>query len=291
MARIKTPQWYKRINKKLSETQQWTKSQYEHFQNRQEAYSRISDQQPKIEPPKRITWVTAIRIVLAELGEPEYWRTLWHLLWRPGYVIADYLNGKRRHFLRPFELLIATTIMLSIVMVIVPAELPKEESLELMFQEKIEDDTTKEDILHQNTAVYTQAKRVLHYLDNYRRWKLEHQAFSLLVQSIFVMSFTWLLFRKSPRKRCPFVPEDPTGKAVNYNFPEILTAQIFVLSQLQLVNTVWVLVAGWFVPTLTFQPFAFPNIITHIIIFIDYQQLFGKKWYSTLWRTFFCVPW
>ena len=140
-------------------------------------------------------------------------------------------------------------------------------------------------------SVYTLAKRVLHYLDNYRRWKLEHPAFSLLVQSIFVMFFTWLLFRKSPRKRCPFVPEDPTGKAVNYNFPEILTAQIFVLSQLQLVNTVWVLVEGWFVPTLTFQPFAFPNIIAHIIIFIDYQQLFGKKWYSTLWRTVFCVPW
>lgn len=289
MARFKPSKWLRQINDKLQGTQKWTKSQYEQFHNRQEAYSRIGDEQVKIEPPKRITWVTAIRILLAELGEPEYWRTLWHLLWRPGYVIADYLNGKRRRFLRPFELLIATTIMLSIVIMIVPAEMAKQESLEVMYQENVANEAGDE--IKLDTDVSAQFKKAIHYLDRYRQWQAEHPAISLLTQSIWVMFFTWLLFRKSPRKHCAFVQEDPTGKAANYNFPEILTAQIFVLSQLQLVNTVWVLVAGWFVPTLTFQPFAFPNLLAYAIVFIDYQQLFGRKWYSTLWRTFFCVLW
>lgn len=111
--------------------------------------------------------------------ESEYWRTLWHLLWRPGYIIADYLNGYRRNYLRPFELLIATTIMLSVVIMIVPAELSKQESLEKIYQEHVVEGDDKEEI----------------------------------------------------------------------------------------------------------------NYLTLVIVFMDYQQLFGRKWYSTLWRTLLCVIW
>ena len=281
--------WRKQIEESMERTRTRTQARYDAFHRRQEAYSRISDEHVQ-EPPKRITWLTAIRILLAELGEAEYWRTLWHLLWRPGYIINDYLNGYRRNYLRPFELLIATTIMLSIVIMIVPAELPKQESLEKLYQEHVVDDDDKE-LLIQDEAAAIQVKRVIHFLDDIRLWQEKYPALSLLAQSIFVIFFTWLLFRKSPRKNSPFVPDDTSGKVANYNFPEILTAQIFILSQLQFVNTLWVLVTGWFVPTLNFQPFAFPNYLTLVIVFMDYQQLFGRKWYSTLWRTLLCVIW
>ena len=46
------------------------------------------------------------------------------------------------------------------------------------------------------------------------------------------MFFTWLLFRKSPRKRCPFVPEDPTGKASIF---EEIGAGLFGNKKLQLI--------------------------------------------------------
>ena len=225
------------------------------------------------------------------LGSRNIFHTAWHLLWRPGYIIADYLNGYRRNYLRPFELLIATTIMLSVVIMIVPAELPKQESLEKIYQEHVVEGDDKEEMLIADEAANVTVKRAIRFLDDIREWQEKYPALSLLTQSIWVIFFSWLLFRKSPRKNCPFVPDDASGKVANYNFPEILTAQIFILSQLQFVNTLWVLVTGWFVPTLNFQPFAFPHYLTLVIVFMDYQQLFGRKWYSTLWRTLLCVLW
>ena len=274
----KLAKWWKQLRHKMQDTRSRTKTRYDEWHRRQKYYEDYAPAEPaESHKAERITMLTVIRILLAELGEKEYWRTLWHLIWRPGYAIADYLNGRRRQFVRPFQLLIGTTLLLGIVVFIVPAERVQRETLEQRFEQQIQ----QKDISQQSPPEAVNfVRKTLHRYDAYRQWNDEHMAAGLLTRSIWVIFFTWLLFRKSPRKEYP-----------TYNFAEILTAQIFIIAQLQMVNVVWILLTGWFVPTLDFHPYAFPNSIATVIVFIDYQQLFGRKWYSTLWRTLLCVIW
>ncbi len=282
----KLARWWQRVRKKAQQVRTYTHDRYEELHRKQKYYDAdASEEQEKSQQPERITMLTVVRILLAELGEKEYWRTLWHLIWRPGYVIADYLNGKRRKFLRPFQLLIGTTLLLGLVVFIVPAEKTSQESFEKRYEQQLE----QEDMPQEAKDF---VRKTLHSYDAYRHWNDEHMAVGLLIRSIWVIFFTWLLFRKSPRKAWSCQSTEPASKEYpTYNFAEILTAQIFIVAQLQMVNVVWVLLTGWFVPTLDFHPYAFPNSIAGVIVFIDYQQLFGRKWYSTLWRTLLCVIW
>ena len=260
---------------------------WQDLHRRQVHYSdNMTDEQLEPHMPERITMLTAIRILLAELGEKEYWRTLWHLIWRPGYAIADYLNGKRRKYLHPFQLLVGTTLLLGLALFIVPAKQKPIDSVEVRLTNDLLNQSVGEEYAPEAMEF---VQDIAHSVDAYNMWLNEHMALGLLLKSTFVIIFTWLLFRKSPRKGCPFIADKTDGKKATYNFAEILTAQIFIIVQMQIVNVVWVLVSGWFVPYINFHPYAFPFILANIIVFIDYQQLFGRKWYDTLWRTIFCV--
>lgn len=272
----------------MQDTRSRTKARYEEWHRRQKQYEEYAPAEPQ--QAERITMLTVVRILLAEFGEKEYWRTLWHLVWRPGYAIADYLNGKRRQFLRPFQLLIGTTLLLGLAVFIVPAERAPRDTLEQRFEQQLQHD---ENLSRQSPPEAVDfVRKTLHTFDAYREWSDEHMAAGLLTRSVWVIFFTWLLFRKSPREEWPRQSSETARKDdPTYNFAEILTAQIFIIAQLQMVNVVWILVTGWFVPTLDFHPYAFPNALATMIVFIDYQQLFGRKWYSTLWRTLLCVIW
>lgn len=289
----KIAQWWQRVRQKAQQARTYTHDQYEELHRKQKYYDAdASEEQETTRQPERITMLTAVRIMLAELGEKEYWRTLWYLIWRPGYVIADFLNGKRRRFLRPFQLLIGTSLLLAIALYIVPAEKKPLVSLETSLSQQLADENYTRDLSPEETEAYNNAvHKVAHALDTYYEWLDEHLAMGLLIKSILFIFLTWLLFRKSPREGCPFIADDTGGNKVNYNFAEILTALIFIIAQLQMINVVWVLVAGWFVPSFEFHPYAYPGFLINIIAFIDFQQLFGRKWYSTLWRTLLCVIW
>ena len=289
----KLAQWWQRVRQKAQQARTYTHDQYEELHRKQKNYDAdASEEQEETQQPERITMLTAIRIMLAELGEKEYWRTLWHLIWRPGSVIADFLNGKRRKFLRPFQLLIGTSLLLAIALYIVPAEKKPIVSLETSLSQKLADENYTRDLSPEETEAFNNAvHKVAHFADAYYEWLDEHLAMGLLIKSILFIFLTWLLFRKSPREGNPFVDDATGDNKVNYNFAEIFTALIFIIAQLQMINVLWVLVTGWFVPYFEFHPYAYPGLLINIIAFIDFQQLFGRKWYSTLWRTLLCVIW
>ena len=278
--------WYRSVQQKVRSSKEWTQTHVDELHRKQESYGEEENETASGHEDihGRITFLTAVRIILAELGETEYWRTLWQLFWRPGYVMSDFINGKSRRYLKPFQLLIGTTILLAIVLTIVPATVEKGESLETRFERHVGLDNAPLTDAQQTTLA--PIRWCVHYMEKYRAWKEANMAFGLLSSSVVAIFFAWLLFRKSPRRANPYV--EAKDKQANYNFSEILTIEIFVAAQLQFVNTIWVLVVGWFQPKLSLDPFVFPGIITYIITFIDYQQLFGRKWYSTLWRTLFC---
>ena len=273
------------MRQKVHSSREWTRARVEDWHQKQESYGEEENENtPAHEGIQgRVTFFTAIRIILAELGEAEYWRTLWQLFWRPGYVMSDFINGKRRRYLKPFQLLIGTTVMLAIALAIVPAKVERGESLAARYEREL----SKSNLTDQEREKAQPVITCFQYIDTYRLWKEEHLAIGLLTSSFLSIFFAWLLFRKSPRRENPYV--EPKEKQANYNFPEILTIVIFVAAQLQFVNTIWVLVVGWTQSTLSLDPFVFPGYVTYIIMFIDYQQLFGRKWYSTLWRTLFCI--
>lgn len=273
------------MRQKVRSSREWTRARVEDWHQKQESYGEEENENtPAHEGIQgRVTFFTAIRIILAELGEAEYWRTLWQLFWRPGYVMSDFINGKRRRYLKPFQLLIGTTVMLAIALAVVPAKVERGESLAARYEREL----SKSNLTDQEREKAQPVITCFQYIDTYRLWKEEHLAIGLLTSSFLSIFFAWLLFRKSPRRENPYV--EPKEKQANYNFPEILTIVIFVAAQLQFVNTIWVLVVGWTQSTLSLDPFVFPGYVTYIIMFIDYQQLFGRKWYSTLWRTLFCI--
>lgn len=276
--------WWQGVRGKIHSARQWTGEHVREWQHKQELYGEedgdaINGNGGK---ERRITFFTVVRIIMAELGEKEYWQTLWQLLWRPGYVMSDFVNGKGRRYLKPFQLLMGTTILLAIALAIVPAKVDKGESLEVRFERRLSKADITEEAREEAKPVWTCVK----YMEKYRLWKEEHMTFKLLTTFILPVFFTWLLFRKSPRRMNDFV--QAKSKQANYNFPEILTIEIFVAAQLQFVNTIWILIVGWTRPTLTLEPFVFPEFVSYIILFIDYQQLFGRKWYDTLWRTILC---
>ena len=289
----KIAQWWQKLRQQAQQARTYTHDQYEKLHRKQKNYDAdASEEQETTQQPERITMLTAIRIMLAELGEKEYWRTLWHLIWRPGYVIADFLNGKRRRFLRPFQLLIGTSLLLAIALFIVPAEKKPVVSLETSLSQQLADGNYARNLSPEETEAFNNAvHKVAHALDTYYEWLDEHLAMGLLIKSILFIFMTWLLFRKSPREGNPFVDDATGDNKVNYNFAEIFTALIFIIAQLQMINVLWVLVTGWFVPYFEFHPYAYPGLLINIIAFIDFQQLFGRKWYSTLWRTLLCVIW
>ncbi len=278
----KITEWYHSLQEKIDTSREWTQEHVEELHRKQESYGETEEVHEE-KKAGRITFLTAVRIIMAELGEKEYWQTLWQLFWRPGYMMSDFINGKGRRYLKPFQLLIGTTLLLAIVLTIVPAKVEKGES----YEEIVENAISKKDWPSEATEFIKPAKTVVKYLDKYRQFKEEHMAFKLLSTLILPVFFTWLLFRKSPRRANEFV--EAKEKQANYNFPEILTIEIFVAVQLQFINTLWVFVVGWMRPELWLDPFIFPSFVTYIVMFCDYQQLFGRKWYDTMWRTIFCI--
>ena len=275
-------EWYQSAQEKIHSSKEWTQEHVEELHRKQESYGE-TEEAHKEKKAGRITFLTAVRIIMAELGEKEYWQTLWQLFWRPGYMMSDFINGKGRRYLKPFQLLIGTTLLLAIVLTIVPAKVEKGES----YEEIVENALSKRDWPPEASEIIKPAWTLVKQLDKYRVFKEEHMAFNVLSTLILPVFFTWLLFRKSPRRKNEFV--EAKEKQANYNFPEIVTIEIFVAAQLQFINTLWVFVVGWIRPELSFSPFVFPGFVTYIVMFIDYQQLFGRKWYDTLWRTIFCV--
>ena len=278
----KITEWYHSLREKIVSSREWTHDHVEELHRKQESYGDVEEVHEQ-KKERRITFITAVRIIMAELGEKEYWQTLWQLFWRPGYVMSDFINGKGRRYLKPFQLLIGTTLLLAIVLTIVPAKVGEGES----YKELVENVISKKDWPPEATEFIQPAWTFVKYLDKYRLFKEEHMAFNVLNTLILPVFFTWLLFRKSPRRPNEFVVAK--DKKANYNFPEILTIEIFVAVQLQFINTLWVFVVGWTRPELWLDPFVFPGFVTYIVMFCDYQQLFGRKWYDTLWRTIFCI--
>lgn len=234
--------------------------------------------------------ITIKRAVLAfmetwGLGSRNIFYTMWHLLWRPGYMICDYLNGRRKKYLQPFFMFFVLTLILVQFAWVLKVETPKNKDMTLWAYELIRDhrESISKD---QKTAILKTAR----WLDVAHAWRDENRGWDILIQSLGVIFATWLLWRKSPRIGTgEWVVEN--GEYIEgYNFAEIVTVIAYILCQLQILS----LIAMLLFHKLPFDHMSgltmiVPKLILLGVLIIDFKQLFQRDWWQTIWRSFIIV--
>lgn len=258
-------------------------------------WTRISDwymaQQEVIKKQGEVSHerITIKRAVLAfmetwGLGSRNIFYTMWHLIWRPGYMMCDYINGRRKRYLQPFFMFFVLTLILVQMAWALDVQLPKNRDMTLMAFDLL---TT-----HSNWFSVDQMKSILktaQFLDAVHDWRDQNRAWDLIIHSVWICVITWLLWRKSPRiGQGEWIVGSGT-MVEGYNFAEIVTVIAYILCQIQLISMVTMLCFR----TLPFdhiQGFMLgPELILLLILVIDFKQLFQRDWWPTIWRSFVIV--
>ncbi len=103
--------------------------------------------------------------------------TLWHLIWRPGYMICDYLDGRRRHYYSPVMLLIMLGVAITLIHML-PSEEPN--------FTPVGDSVT---------------------LDTFMKWETTNVGWGYIILNSFLILPTWIVFRYSPLHSRHTLPE------------------------------------------------------------------------------------
>lgn len=233
--------------------------------------------------------ITIKRAVLAfmetwGLGSRNIFYTMWHLIWRPGYMMCDYINGRRKRYLQPFFMFFVLTLILVQMAWALDVQLPKNRDMTLMAFDLL---TT-----HSNWFSVDQMKSILktaQFLDAVHDWRDQNRAWDLIIHSVWICVITWLLWRKSPRiGQGEWIVGSGT-MVEGYNFAEIVTVIAYILCQIQLISMVTMLCFR----TLPFDHIRGfmlgPELILLLILVIDFKQLFQRDWWPTIWRSFVIV--
>ena len=230
--------------------------------------------------------ITIKRAVLAfmetwGLGSRNIFYTMWHLMWRPGYMISDYLNGHRKHYLQPFFMFFVLTLILVQLAWALKVERPKNKDVTLMTYEVLRD---HKDFL--NTEQRSNILKAARWIDVVHDWRDENRGWDILIQSIGVILVTWLLWRKTPRIGTGEWVIESGEYIQGYNFAEIVTVIAYLLCQLQILS----IIAMLFFHRLPFDHMSgltmiVPKLILFVVLLIDFKQLFQRDWWPTAWRT------
>jgi len=208
------------------------------------------------------------------LGSRNIFYTIGHLFSRPGYMISDYLNGKRNCYLQPFKTFVVLTLLFIQVAWLFDIEIPQREAITPIFTTAFENAQKLDQEKLSRILTITQS------IDNINHWRDTHLAYGNLFGSIIVSLLTWLLWRKCPRVGSQEWEKATGEQIVGYNFAEILTVIVYILCQMQVLTIFYII----FLRTLPTNMVLF-NLILFIVLLIDFKQLFQRGWWATIWRT------
>ncbi len=194
-------------------------------------------------------------------------RTLLHLLTRPGFMIRDYLAGKRQPFFPPVKMLFIIASFFAIIsFVITPNDASKKETTTVEKVDSVSKSLEKENIKIHNMEVSfrkedTTARKSLNSFAKVADYLNDenHRAMVLLFFHTALAFVTFLLFRKDRN--------DERLTLVEHFF-----IQMFVACQLLALGCIFTIVTwrkGGF--------YSFPLEWVPVVIAIDYLQVFGGK--------------
>ena len=236
---------------------------------------------------ERITMKRAILTFMETwgLGSRNIFYTIWHLLWRPGYVMSDYLNGRRKRYMQPFFMFFVLTLILVQCAWLLKVQAPQNKDMTLMAYEVLRD--------HKGTFTPEQTAKILktaEWWDEVHDWRDKNRAWDILIQSLGVIFVTWLLWRKSPRIGMSEWAVETGEYVEGYNFAEIVTVIAYILCQLQILS----LIAMLLFHQLPFDHIAgltmiVPRLVLFVVLLIDFKQLFQMDWWPTIWRTLIII--
>ena len=178
--------------------------------------------------------------------------TLWQLLWRPGYLIRDYISGKRQVSFPPVKMLVIVAVVLFFVGQWIFPE---------FWQQLIESETEA-----------STETGIIYYMDTLGNWLTDHIEWAFLAAFSLLIVPTWIVFRYAPRYP-------------GHSLPQGFFIQVFITVQFLL----WVFIGSLIIRLLQTSDIDAAVMVLiflsmFLIILIDYHQLFGYGWWGTLWR-------
>jgi len=187
-------------------------------------------------------------------GNRPMFRSIRDLLWRPGYMIRDYLEGHHLSYFPPFKMLAVLTLVIVFVTWLFDFEDPLV-SVDVAQALNSVPHTSKITAL-----VFDYIGRVLVYLD-------KNDLYRILVQNVFVVLAAWVVFHNK-----------------GYNLVETFFSQIYINCQMHLVAILWMLIT-WNLPPTFFLPYFVPAPLSVIVLVFDYKQLYGLTFTQSIVKT------
>lgn len=177
--------------------------------------------------------------------------TLWQLLWRPGYLIRDYISGKRQVSFPPVKMLVVMAVLVVLVNGL----------LGVGFEATVDDE------VGQNAVQDFLLGDFYNWMGNHIHWAV------LMGFSLFIVP-VWFLFRSAPR-----LPR--------HTLPQGFFIQVFIGVQF-LLYMLLVTLVFYLIPPLSGSGDESAGFMTMLVLplmlWCDYKQLFGYNWWGTLWR-------
>ncbi len=206
------------------------------------------------------------------LGNRSLPRTLWHLIYRPGYMIGDYIEGRQAPYFPPIKLLfLVTAAYLLVLHFIAPGVIDQ------TYAGALEQLDAKTVNLSAGEGAYEGKQYMLQGMNLFFKAFKEATAFFqhnqavelILTHSLFAL-LAMRVFRRSPLRP-------------KMNLTECFFSQVFIAIQLIIVSTVCIAATGgsmWMDNLYTM-----PTWLLLLVLLYDYKQLYGFSLLRTAWYT------
>ena len=206
------------------------------------------------------------------LGNRSLPRTLWHLIYRPGYMIGDYLEGRQAPYFPPIKMLFLVTAAFVVTQHVVAPD-----AMERIYDDATTRITEQKIEVSEGEGAYPLKKDFLEGMNNFidafdkvTDFFRQNQAIELILGHALFALVTVRVFRRSPSRP-------------KMNPTECFFAQILIASQLMMVSLVC-LVATQGSMWLD-NMYCMPTWLLMLVLLYDYKQLYGFGMLRTAWYT------
>lgn len=187
-------------------------------------------------------------------GSRSMFRSIRDLLWRPGYLIRDYLSGHHLSYFPPFKMLAVLTILIAFLAWIFNLQDP-------LVGKNIAE------LLHKIPAKSRFSAFALDYIGNVIVYLDKYDLYRILLQNVLVVFAAWIVFHNK-----------------GFNLVETFFSQIYINCQFHLIALLWMLIFRELPPTASL-PYYVPVTIAFLVLIFDYKQLYGLTFKQSIWRT------
>lgn len=206
------------------------------------------------------------------LGNRSLPRTLLHLIYRPGYMIGDYLDGRQAPYFPPIKMLFLVTAAFVVTQhIVAPGVMDGIYSdVTISLSDKKLDIPNGEEAYTSKRIFLEGMNNFIDVFENVTDFFRQNQAIELVLShSLFALIAMWV-FRRSPLRP-------------NMNLTECFFSQILIATQLMMVSMACVIAtqgSRWMD-----NMYCMPTWLLLLVMFYDYKQLYGFGLLRTAWYT------